>query len=1079
MALRLDDLHGALLVRQRGGGRPLAAAPPAAAGAAKAGAKAAAAPPPQAAPGKEGKEKKVKEAKPEKVKPTWGEPGSGKAKKEGAKKIAPVEEKIEIPVTPEGEKKDLSGPMTANYHPKSVEAAWSAWWEKKGCFTPDAKSAKGTAESKRFIMVIPPPNVTGSLHIGHTLTGAIEDALTRWHRMCGDVTLWLPGTDHAGIATQSVVEKLMYKTEGKTRHDLGREKFLERVWAWKHKNTDHIKHQLHKIAASTDWTRERFTMDPMLNKAVVEAFCRFHEQGLIYRDNRLVNWSPHLRTALSDLEVDHEDIPGTTLVEIPGYSGKVEVGVLCEFKYEIKGQKGKSVTVATTRLETMLGDVAVAVHPDDKRYTDIVGKELVHPFFPDRKMVVLADTMVDPEFGTGCVKITPAHDPNDFKCGQRHGLEFINILAEDGHIRGTCGKFSGQHRFEARKTVEEALKEKGLWVQKKPHAMRLGFCSRSKDIVEPYLKPQWWMNCKDLADKSVKAVREGTLTIVPEFHHDTWYRWLENIQEWCISRQLWWGHRIPAYKVVHPVQEKEAWFAGRNEAEALERARKKFGKDVKIEQDEDVLDTWFSSGLFPFSVFGWPDKTDDFDAFFPTSLLETGHDILFFWVARMVMMSIGLTGKLPFHTVYLHAMVRDAHGRKMSKSLGNVIDPIEVVDGISLEDLNQKLYAGNLPEKEIEKAKKGQAADYPEGIPECGADALRFGLLAYTLQGRNVNLDIARVVGWRHFCNKIWNATKFGLKYMGDDFKFPGAITLDAGLAWEDRWILHRLSACGDKSDKAFKNYEFASATTATHAFFQYEFCDVYLELLKPRFNISEEELEKLSDAERAARENNQMIAREVIYVCLDWSLRLMHPLLPYLTEELYQRLPPSPTKVESIVIANYPTVVNAWFNDQVDQEMALIAPVAKALRSQKQSLGFSPKMEPKVWVRHAEDDARATLKKLAKPLGKMGIVGDLIVMGSSDAEPKNAVRGVVDDKCIIFMNAEGVDLSAELAKLKKKADTAEKMAQSWEKKMSMPGYEEKVPLPVQIQNKEKMEQCNIECSELKLSVQSLKAAMS
>jgi valyl-tRNA synthetase len=538
---------------------------------------------PEAAPKQDAKAKKdkgekgEKAAKPVKDKPQWGAPGSGKAKKEEAKaKYNKVEEEVVVEDTPEGEKKDTSKPINEKYHPKAVESAWSSWWEKKGFFTPDAAACKNTKENHRFIMVIPPPNVTGSLHLGHTLTCAIEDSLTRWHRMRGDVALWVPGTDHAGIATQSVVERLLYKTEGKTRHDLGREDFLKRVWAWKEKNGNRICHQLRRIAASVDWSREAFTMDANLSKAVSAAFVRFHEEGLIYRDNRLVNWCPHLRTALSDLEVDYEDIPGKTFLNVPGYSDKVEVGVLCEFKYMIKGSKDFLV-VATTRLETMLGDTAVAVHPEDDRYKAFHGKQIEHPFCPDRKMVVVADTMVDREFGTGCVKITPAHDRNDFQVGQRFKLENINIFREDGHIADNGGEFKGQHRFEARKTIEEALKAKGLWVGKKSHTMRLGLCSRSKDIIEPYLKPQWWMNCKELADKSVKAVREGELKILPEFHHQTWYHWLENIQDWCISRQLWWGHRVPAYRVVKPVQKEETWFAAGSEAEAVAKAEKKLG----------------------------------------------------------------------------------------------------------------------------------------------------------------------------------------------------------------------------------------------------------------------------------------------------------------------------------------------------------------------------------------------------------------------------------------------------------------------------------------------------------------------
>jgi valyl-tRNA synthetase len=975
----------------------------------------------------------TKITKEKKDKPQWNVPGTGKEKKKDDSKKQKKEKPVPTRVTPDGEKKDMSEPMMDKYEPSLVESAWGAWWERRQFFKPDAKQSKGTKESKRFIMVIPPPNVTGSLHLGHALTCSIEDALTRWHRMCGDVTLWLPGTDHAGIATQSVVERHLFKTEKKTRHDLGRENFLSRVWEWKEKNGNRICEQLRRTGASVDWSRQRFTMDDMLGKAVKEAFIRFHEQGLIYRDNRLVNWCPYLRTALSDLEVDHEDIPGRTLLTIPGYEGKVEVGVLCEFKYMVKGSKD-SLTVATTRLETMLGDVAVAVHPQDERYTGFVGKELVHPFFPTRKMVVVADDMVDRTFGTGCVKITPAHDPNDYKLGKRKGLEQINILTEDGKINGEGGQFAGQHRFEARGTVEEALKSKGLWVRKKTdHAMRLGICSRSKDIIEPFLKPQWWMNCKDLADKSVKALREGELKIIPDFHHQTWYYWLENIQDWCISRQLWWGHRIPAYRVTKPVQSEEKWFSGRTKAEAEEKAKETLKiKSVELEQDEDVLDTWFSSGLFPFSVFGWPDKTEDMDAFFPTSLLETGHDILFFWVARMVMMSIGLTNKLPFHTVYLHAMVRDAHGRKMSKSLGNVVDPLEVVDGIELEDLHRKLKEGNLPEKEIEKAIKGQKADFPEGIPECGADALRFGLLAYTLQGRNVNLDISRVVGYRHFCDKVWQGTKFGLTYFGPDFVYPGSLALGLRLAWEDKWILSRLSDCAEKLNVAFEKYEFANATTAVFSFFKYDFCDEYLELLKPRLHGDAPEHEKDRD-----------VARQVLYTCLDWSLRLMHPLLPYLTEELYQRLPPSPMKAESITISSFPTRVIAWKNDFLEEEMEVVKDIAQKFRSKKTSLNMDLKSRPRGYIRHSSCVLSAAM---CKCLSRRAYLSGVEQLKQDAAEPSGSLGEVVNKDCVVYLEVEGVDLSAELTKIQKKIAASEKMIASIQKKLAAPGYADKVP---------------------------------
>eukprot|EP00419_Tripos_fusus_P065740 CAMPEP_0172910742 /NCGR_PEP_ID=MMETSP1075-20121228/185202_1 /TAXON_ID=2916 /ORGANISM="Ceratium fusus, Strain PA161109" /LENGTH=1057 /DNA_ID=CAMNT_0013768925 /DNA_START=20 /DNA_END=3193 /DNA_ORIENTATION=- len=1018
------------------------------------------------------KPKEPKAAKEVKEKPKWGEPGTGKANKEKAKKAKESQATpVKIVETPDGEKKDMSVEMAAGYDPVAVESAWYAWWEKKEFFTPDPAKSKGTCESKRFIMVIPPPNVTGTLHLGHALTTAIEDSLCRWHRMCGNVTLWVPGTDHAGIATQSVVERLIYKNEQLTRHDLGREKFLERVWDWKEKNGGRIVLQQRKIAASVDWTRERFTMDPLLGRAVEAAFIRFHEQGLIYRDNRLVNWCPHLRTALSDLEVDHEDIPGKTFLTIPGYDKQVEVGVMIEFKYMLKGSND-ALVVATTRLETMLGDTAVAVHPEDERYKKFVGKELLHPFFPDRKMIVVADTMVEKDFGTGCVKITPAHSHDDFRCGQRHSLEQINVLDENGHINANGGAYAGQHRFEARRTLEEDLKANGAWVGKKSHAMRLGLCSRSKDIIEPYLKPQWWMNCKDLAHQSVMALRDGKLKILPEFHHQTWYHWLENIQEWCISRQLWWGHRIPAYRVVKPEQKTEMWVTGKSMEEAVEKAKAKLGvKSVEVVQDEDVLDTWFSSGLFPFSVFGWPDieNNEDFNAFFPTSLLETGHDILFFWVARMVMMSIGLTGKLPFHTVYLHALVKDAHGRKMSKSLGNVIDPIEVIEGITLKELQDKLDQGNLPEKEVAKAKKGQERDYPDGIPQCGADALRFGLLAYTLQGRNINLDINRVVAYRHFCNKVWNATILGLKCFGADYTYRGSAPTVAPFAWEDLWILSRLSTCAEKTNKAFEKYEFGSATSATHSFFLHDFCDVYLELLKPRFDRDAEVTpEVLAD---------RNVACDVLYTVLDQCFRLMHPLLPFLTEELYQRLPPSPNKSESICIAPYPVHVIAWQNEALDGEMEVVREIVGAVRSLKVSLGLANSARPSGFIRHTDASLQQKLGSLRIRVSRLGLVGDLKVLPADAAAPPGTLSRVVNDKCIVFMEVAGVDLSKELEKLQKKIVSTEKTNASYVAKMEAPGYAEKVPPAVQEKNAEKLEAGRVELAELLKSLESIQQA--
>lgn len=665
------------------------------------------------------KPKKEKKAKPAPA------PAAEKKEKKPKKEKAP--EVIYTDNTPPGEKKDIASVFPATYQPKYVESAWQSWWEKSGYYAPDMEEARKRAkegDDNKFVMVIPPPNVTGSLHLGHALTDSIEDALTRYYRMMGKITLWVPGTDHAGIATQSVVEKRLKKDENVTRHDLGREEFVKRVWEWKENYGGKITNQIRHLGASVDWSRESFTMDSNLSRAVNEAFCRLHEDGLVYRSTRLINWSCALQSAISEIEVDYIDLEGRTFLPVPNHKlkDKYEFGMITSFAYKVV-DSDEELVVATTRLETMLGDTGVAVHPDDERYKHLHGKFLQHPFL-DRKIPIITDgILVDMNFGTGAVKITPAHDPNDYNCGKRNNLEFIIMMTLDGRINTTSGgKFAGMMRYDARIAIEKELEEMGLYRGKEVNKMRLGLCSRSNDIIEPMLTPQWYVDCNSMAKRSTDAVRNGELTILPAFHESTWFKWLDNIRDWCVSRQLWWGHRIPAYFArIRTSNEPEAieaannvdkndsanndyWFVARTMEEALENASQKFNVDkslIDMEQDPDVLDTWFSSGIFPFSVFGWPNNTEDLELFYPTTLLETGLDILFFWVARMVMMGLQLTDKLPFKTVYLHAMVRDKSGRKMSKSLGNVIDPLEVINGCTLDDLYKKIDNGNLPVKEV------------------------------------------------------------------------------------------------------------------------------------------------------------------------------------------------------------------------------------------------------------------------------------------------------------------------------------------------------------------------------------------
>ncbi|XP_049648753.1 valine--tRNA ligase [Accipiter gentilis] len=717
-----------------------------------------------------------------------------KSREQQAKAKAPKKERRDPGVltydlpTPPGEKKDVSVPLPESYSPQYVEAAWYSWWERQGFFKPEYGRSSVAEPNPRgvFMMCVPPPNVTGSLHLGHALTSAIQDSLARWHRMRGATTLWNPGCDHAGIATQVVVERRLWRQRGLTRHQLGREEFLREVWRWKDEKGDRIYQQLRRLGASMDWDRACFTMDPKMCRAVREAFVRLHESGLIYRSTRLVHWSCALNSAISDIEVDKKELAGRTLLRVPGYETPIEFGVLVAFAYPLEGDgegEEQEVVVATTRLETMLGDVAVAVHPDDPRYQHLRGRRVRHPF-TGRSLPVLHDTFVDPSFGTGAVKITPAHDATDFEVGQRHGLPRPSVIGEDGRLINVPPPFLGLPRFTGRAAVLEALKQRGLFRGVTENPMVVPICSRSKDVVEPLLKPQWYVRCQGLARGAAAAVRRGDLRLRPPSHARTWFQWMDNIRDWCISRQLWWGHRIPAYFVtvddpnVPPGEDGDDryWVSGRSEEEAREKAARNFGVDpdrVTLRQDEDVLDTWFSSGLFPFSIFGWPEPSQDLEVFYPGTLLETGHDILFFWVARMVMLGLALTGRLPFREVYLHAIVRDAHGRKMSKSLGNVIDPLDVITGISLQGLHEQLESSNLDPAELERAREGQKRDFPNGIPECGTDALRFALCAYTAQGRDINLDVGRVLGYRHFCNKVWNGARFVLRALGPDYRPP------------------------------------------------------------------------------------------------------------------------------------------------------------------------------------------------------------------------------------------------------------------------------------------------------------------
>ncbi|KAH9580058.1 Methionyl/Valyl/Leucyl/Isoleucyl-tRNA synthetase [Trypanosoma melophagium] len=954
--------------------------------------------------------------------------------------------------------KQLSQQMAAAYDPKDVESGWYEWWEKSGFFRPATDTGR-KQNGKTFVIVSPPPNVTGHLHIGHSLTGSVQDTLIRFHRMKGDNTLYVPGTDHAGIATQVVVEKRIMKEMGKTRHDLGREEFLRRVWDFKENHAGVITRQLRRIGLSLDWTREHFTMNDHCASAVVEAFVRLHEDGLVHRSTRLVNWCCALQSAISDLEVEFVDVAKNAKLTIPGYDKKVDMGVLTHVAYKFEDSDDE-IIIATTRPETILGDTAVAVHPDDERYKKYHGKRLKCPFRNETIPLILDSILVDVNFGTGAVKITPSHDPNDFEAGVRHNLQQLTMMDMNGKI-SIDGPFKGMHRFDCRREIVKELDKMGLLREFVPYEYRVGRCSRTGDIVEPLLMPQWFVDCSEMARKSVEAVRNKELRLYPPSHEAVWFHWLENIKPWCISRQLWWGHRIPAYKCsgVVPSTHEDPWVVARNLDEAKTKAKAKFNlsdtelEQLVLDQDPDVLDTWFSSAMWPYSTLGWPGDTDDMHKFFPGNLMETGHDILFFWVARMVMTSIHFTGKLPFNEVFLHAMVRDKNGEKMSKSKGNVIDPLFIINGITLEKLHETVTSGNLDEKEVPKALKLQKETFPNGIPECGSDALRFGLLSYTQSGRNVNLDIDRIVAYRQFCNKLWNAVRYVLYHaLGTEYK-PNVTSFDLSmtntLPLECQWILSRLDVAVEECTRGFSegSYDFALSTNAAYRFWLYELCDVYLELTKPTIQAGGEK---------------KQIVQDVLLHVVEVAIRLLHPMMPFLTEELWHRLPHYSTfGLESIMLAPYPEV-SGWKNETVEEQMKLLLETVHNVRSTKASYSLTNKHRPDVWITARTPEVKELVCSHSFMIESLGVVGNVSVISPEEEAttvPKGCGFSVVNKEVGVNMMLLGyIDVQKEVTKLEKQLVGLQKQIEGLKKKMSIPNYETKVPVEVRNANSEKLE---------------------
>lgn len=839
-------------------------------------------------------------------------------------------------------------------------------------------------------------------------------------------TLYIPGCDHAGIATQAVVEKQLARNpiNGKSkRQDFSRPEFVQLCQDWKEEYHRAINNTIRRLGASVDWSREAFTMSPEMSRAVTATFVQLHSEGLIYRANRLVHWSCRLSTAISTLEVDSIELEGTTKLSVPGYDRKVEFGTLTYFKYPIEGSD-QTIEVATTRPETMLGDTGIAVHPQDDRYKDFVGKTALHPIIPGRKLAIIADEYVEKEFGTGAVKLTPAHDHNDFNLGKKHGLPFINILNEDGTLNSNAGPYAGEKRFNARYGVIDELKKLGLFTKQEPNKMVVPICSRSGDVVEPLLKPQWWMKMEPLAKPAIEVVESGELIIRPDTQKRQYLHWMRNIQDWCLSRQLWWGHQVPAYYITIEGEDAgddsndDYWVCGRTDEEARQKAEQKFpGKKLTIKRDEDVLDTWFSSGLWPFSTLGWPDKTADLENYFPNTTMETGWDIVPFWVSRMIMLSLKLTGKVPFTDVYCHGLVRDSDGRKMSKSLGNVIDPIDILDGISLEDLHKKLLLGNLPQAEVKNAEKYQKKAFPQGIPEVGADALRFSLANYTqVSGIDINFDVKTMHGYRKFCNKIYQATKYVLGKLGDDFVPRKTSALTGKESLSEKWILTKMNTAVKQVNKALEEREFARSTQVIYRYLYDELFDVYIENSKSLISNG------TPDEARSAT--------DTLYTTLESGLRLVSPFMPFLTEELWQRLPRRPgDTTSSVTIAEYPEYDSAFDDQKSEVAYDLVLGCSKGIRSLLAE--YAVKDEGKAYIVPLNDTARETvaaqLPAIESLSGKIPV--KISILGAGEPLPSDSSVFPVSADANVYLEVKDriQDAAKEVSKLKAKVDEAKK----------------------------------------------------
>ena len=915
--------------------------------------------------------------------------------------------------------------MLDKYSPAEIESKHYQNWESQGYFQPDMDLTKPS-----FSIQLPPPNVTGTLHMGHAFNQTIMDGLTRYYRMKGCNTAWIPGTDHAGIATQIVVERQL-AAQNVSRHDLGREKFLEKVWEWKEVSGGTITQQMRRVGCSADWTREYFTMDDVRAETVTEVFVRLFEQGLIYRGKRLVNWDPVLGTAVSDLEVESVE----------------EQGSMWHIRYPLTDNPAEAVIVATTRPETLLGDVAVAVNPEDERYTHLIGKELILPL-TGRTIPVIADEYVEKDFGTGCVKITPAHDFNDYEVGKRHDTRLINVFdleakvlanAEVFNFKGEAQpgfalpeKYAGLDRFAARKQMVADLQEQGLLVEIKAHTLMTPKGDRTGSVIEPMLTSQWFVAMSatpsggepdsefkglSLADKAKKAVYSGAVRFIPENWVNTYNQWMNNIQDWCISRQLWWGHQIPAW-----YDNEGNVYVARNQEEAEKQAGK-----TGLTREEDVLDTWFSSALVPFSTLGWPSETDELKAFLPSNVLVTGYEIIFFWVARMIMMTTHFTGKVPFKDVYIHGIVRDHEGKKMSKSEGNVIDPVDLIDGIDLDKLLVKRTTGLRKPETAPKVEEATKKLFPEGIPSMGADALRFTMASYASLGRSVNFDFKRAEGYRNFCNKIWNATNFVLMNTeNQDCGYGATATEPRGYSFPDMWIIGRLNQTIEQVTQAYETYRFDLAAETLYSFVWNDYCDWYLELAKVQL--------------QTGCASRQRATRHTLLRVLEAALRLLHPIIPFITEELWQTVAPmcDAKTADSIMLARFPEADREQIVQTTFEQMTVLQDLIGAVRNLRGEMGIQPNVKAPLFVESADD--LADYLKYLPMMTRLTEAQQVAALPESEDAPVAVCNGAR-----LMLKVE-IDKAAETARLSKEAEKLQKALDKLNAKLSKPGYTEKAP---------------------------------